>query len=110
MKSRIVLILILLLMIGTPALIAQKGNATAGKAVYEKRCVTCHAAGGEGKEAIAKMFKVEMHPLGSKEVQALSDADLRKGITEGKGKMVAVKGLSDKEVADLVAFVRTLKK
>jgi hypothetical protein len=29
------------------------------------------------------MFKTEMKPLGSKEVQAKSDADLRKGITDG---------------------------
>ena len=110
MKSWMGMILVLLLMMGTPALVAQKGDATAGKAVYDKRCASCHAAGGEGKEAIAKMFKVEMHPLGSKEVQAMSDADLRKGITEGKGKMAAVKGLSDKELADVIAFVRSLKK
>ena len=110
MKSWMGMILVLLLMMGTPALVAQKGDATAGKAVYDKRCASCHAAGGEGKEAIAKMFKVEMHPLGSKEVQAMSDGDLRKGITEGKGKMAAVKGLSDKELADVIAFVRSLKK
>jgi len=110
MKSCISIALIMLLVVGTPILLAQKGNAPAGKAVYDKRCVSCHAAGGEGKEAIAKMFKVEIHPLGSKEVQALSDAELRKVISEGKGKMVAVKGLSDKELADLIAFVRSLKK
>ena len=110
MKSCISIVFILPLVVGTPILLAQKGEATAGKAVYDKRCVSCHAAGGEGKEAIAKMFKVEIHPLGSKEVQALSDADLRKVIAEGKGKMVAVKGLSDKELADLIAFVRSLKK
>lgn len=110
MKSYLKILLILLLMVGTPLLLAQKGDVTAGKAAYDKRCASCHAAGGEGKEAIAKMFKVTMHPLGSKEVQALSDADLRKSIAEGKGKMVAVKGLSDKEMADLIAFVRSLKK
>ena len=110
MKSCISIALIMLLVVGTPILLAQKGNAPAGKAVYDKRCASCHAAGGEGKEAIAKMFKVEIHPLGSKEVQALSNAELRKVISEGKGKMVAVKGLSDKELADLIAFVRSLKK
>ena len=110
MKSWIGLALILLLAIGTPVLLAQKGDAAAGKAVYDKRCATCHGAAGEGKEAIAKMFKVEMHALASKEVQALSDADLRKVVGEGKGKMVAVKGLSGKEMANLIAYVRSLKK
>jgi len=110
MKSWISMVIILLLVVGAPILLAQKGDVAVGKAVYDKRCASCHAAGGEGKEPIARMFKVAMHPLGSKEVQALSDPDLRKVIAEGKGKMVAVKGLSDKEMAGLIAFVRSLKK
>jgi hypothetical protein len=58
---------------------------------------------------MAKMLKVEMRALGSKEVQAQSDVDLKKVITQGKGKMKGVSGLSDKQVDDVVAFVRTLK-
>lgn len=88
---------------------AEKGDATAGKAVYVKRCGICHGAEGEGKEAIAKMMKVELKHLGSKEVQAKSDADMMKVMKEGSGKMVKVAGLTDKEAADILAFVRTLK-
>ena len=49
------------------AVAAGKGDAAAGKAVYDKRCATCHAAAGEGKPAIAKSLKVELRHLGSKE-------------------------------------------
>lgn len=100
----------LLFVCASPSLLVAGGDATAGKAVYTKHCVSCHAAAGEGKEAIAKMMKVEMKALGSKEVQAKSDADLKKDTTEGVGKMKPVKGLSDKEVGDLIAYIRTLAK
>ena len=88
---------------------AQGGDAKAGKAVYEKACVACHAADGSAKEAVAKMLKIEIPHLGSKEVQAKSAADLKKAVTDGVGKMKPVKGLADKDVANVIAFVRTLK-
>ena len=54
------------------------GDAAAGKADYAKKCASCHGQAGEGKDAIAKSLKVELKHLGSKEVQAMSDADLKK--------------------------------
>jgi cytochrome c553 len=90
-------------------LLANGGDATTGKTLYGKKCATCHGKEGEGKAAIAKMLKVELKHLGSKEVQAKSDADLSKNVTEGSGKMKPVKGLSDADVNNVVAFVRTLK-
>ncbi len=100
----------LLVAIAIPALANAKGDAAAGKTVFEKRCATCHGPAGEGKEAIAKMMKTTMHPLGSKEVQAKSDAELAKVITSGTGKMKPVTGLSTAEVDNLVAFIRSLAK
>lgn len=84
-------------------------GAPEGKTVYGAKCQGCHGANGEGKAAIAKMFSVTMHPLGSKEIQSKTDADFKKVITEGHGKMKPVTGLDDKQVADVIAFVRTLK-
>jgi mono/diheme cytochrome c family protein len=84
-------------------------GAPEGKSVYVAKCQGCHGAGGEGKAAIAKMFNVTLPALGSKETQAKSDADLKKVITDGRGKMKPIGGLDDKQVADVVAFVRTLK-
>ena len=84
-------------------------GAPEGKALFASKCQACHGADGEGKASIAKMFNVTMHPLGSKEIQSKPDADLKKTITEGHGKMKPVTGLDDKQVADVIAFVRTLK-
>ena len=84
-------------------------GAPEGKTVFDAKCQACHGSKGEGKAAIAKMFKVEIPPLGSKEVQAKSDAELKAIITDGKGKMKPITGLSEKQKDDVVAFVRSLK-
>jgi mono/diheme cytochrome c family protein len=85
-------------------------DAKAGQAVYDKSCKSCHGADGSGNPAIAKMMKVDMKSLGSAEVQAISDGDLGKIITDGKGKMKPVKTVSGPAVDNVVAYVRTLKK
>ena len=109
MQSRALLgILFVALIVPVWLLAAQKGDAAKGKQVFS-RCSVCHGDSGEGKEAIAKSFGVTMKALGSKEVQSLDDAALKKGIIEGKGKMKPV-SLTDQEAADVIAFLRTLKK
>jgi len=87
-----------------------QGDAAAGKETFSKKCASCHGASGEGKESVAKMMKVELRNLGSKEVQAKSDADLKKDILQGKGKMKPVAGVDAKGADDVVAYMRTLKK
>jgi mono/diheme cytochrome c family protein len=84
-------------------------GSSEGKEVFDKSCKACHGAEGQGNPGMAKMLKVEMRALGSKELQAQSDADLKKIITQGKGKMKPTSNLSAKQVDDVVAFVRTLK-
>lgn len=83
-------------------------DAAAGKAAYEKSCKRCHGADGAPVAAIAKMMKVEMKHLGSKDVQAKSDAALVKEAKEGVGKMKPMT-ISDAEASNIVAFMRTLK-
>jgi mono/diheme cytochrome c family protein len=108
MKTATVLAIILCL---TPAAFAGgTGNAEAGKETYGKRCTICHGKTGAGDGPAAKAFKGAIPDLASKEVQDLSDADIAKVITEGKGKMQPVKDLSKSDVANLTAFIRTLKK
>src|SRR5438034_6488231 len=85
------------------------GSAAAGKDVFMKKCASCHGQAGEGKDTIAQMLKVELRHLGSKEVQAKSDADLKKIILEGNGKMKPVKDVDDKAADDVIAFMRTLE-
>ena len=84
-------------------------DIAAGKAVYEKSCKSCHGPDGAGNPAVAKMMKVEMKHLGSKEVQAKSDDDLKAVIIRGAGKMKPITSLSGDQVSAVVAFVRTLK-
>jgi mono/diheme cytochrome c family protein len=89
---------------------AVAASAKDGEAVYSMKCKSCHAADGAGNPAIAKMMNVTFKPLGSAEVQAKSDADLKTTVTTGTGKMKPVAGLSPADVDNLVAYVRTLKK
>jgi mono/diheme cytochrome c family protein len=84
-------------------------DAAAGKDVFGKKCAGCHGANGEGKDSIAKAMKIEFRPLGSNEVQAKSDADLKKFILEGSGKMKPVKDIDAKVAEDIVAYLRTLR-
>lgn len=86
------------------------GDATAGKDIYMKKCKTCHAEDGHGNEGMAKLLKTTIPPLDGSEVQKMSDADLKKVIVEGKGKMKPVQGLSDAEIDNVIAYVRTMKK
>jgi mono/diheme cytochrome c family protein len=84
-------------------------GAPEGKELFTAKCQACHGANGEGKAAIAKMFNVTMPQLASKEVQAKSDAELKKVILSGQGKMKPVAGVTEKQAGDIVAFLRTLK-
>jgi len=89
---------------------AWAADAAAGQAVYDKKCKTCHGPTGEGNPGMAKVLGTTITPLGSDEVQKMSDADLKKVVTQGKGKMKPVAGLSDADLDNVVAHVRTLKK
>jgi len=109
-KHTIVAIGAVAFFVAVPAIMAQKGDAATGKAVYTSKCAMCHGADGAGKDAMAKMLKVEFKHLGSKEVQAKSDADLKKEIDEGVGKMKPVKLAKAEDMANLIAYMRTLKK
>jgi mono/diheme cytochrome c family protein len=103
------LIAVLVIFSAAPAAFAQgKGNAAEGKDAFMKHCAACHGQDGNGNEALAKMMKTTIPPLSSKDVQALSDTQISKIITEGKGKMTPQKNLSSADVANLVAFIRSL--
>ena len=86
------------------------GDAKAGKTLYDKSCKSCHTGDGAPNVTIAKMMKVDIKDLRSSEVQGMSDADLKKIITEGKGKMRPIKTVAGKDIDDVIAHVRSLKK
>ena len=86
------------------------GNATDGKAVYERACRNCHGATGVANPGIVKMMNVQIKDLGSADVQKMSDDEIKKIVTGGKGKMPAIHSVTGKSLDDVVAYVRTLKK
>ena len=96
-----------IVMMVSPATFAAKGDAAAGKDTFTKRCAMCHGPEATGDTPIAKALGATIPDYRSKAVQSLSDADLKKGITEGKGKMPAQSGLSDQDLDNLVAYIRT---
>lgn len=99
---------LLLVMLPFLLLAMENGDIGKGKKVFGQ-CVICHGDLGGGNEAMAKAYGVKIPPLHSKEVQSQDDASLRKVIVEGKGKMQPVK-LSEQQVKDLIAYLRSLKK
>jgi len=103
-------ILTTLILAGLSATAGSAADANAGQAIYDRSCKSCHGPDGTANPSIAKMMKVEMKDLKSAEVQAMSDDEIKKIITDGKGKMPAVKTVSGAALDNLVAYIRSLKK
>ena len=93
-----------------------KGDAKAGKIKYEANCVGCHGASGkgDGPAAAALNPKPQDHTNG-KVMNALTDKYLFDIIKDG-GKAVqkaalmpaANKKLTDQDIWDMVAYIRSL--
>jgi len=84
-----------------PPIAAAQGAAD----TYKAKCAMCHGADGSGKASMGTK------DLGSADIQKMSDADLTGAITNGKGKMPAYTGkLTDAQIKDVVAYIRTLQK
>jgi mono/diheme cytochrome c family protein len=98
-------------MIALIGLIFPPSVAADGGELYQRRCSSCHGADGKGDTAIGK--KKGLRPLGSPEVQALTDSELASKIAEGGAEgdrqhAFRDKGLSDEDVSEIVIFVRAL--
>jgi cytochrome c6 len=77
--------------------------------VYKAKCAVCHGATGAGDTAMGKNLKIR--DLSSADVQKQSDSELANIVKNGKGKMPKYDGkLSDAQIADLVKYIRSLKK
>ena len=109
MRTTAAAVLTLLVCFSLFALPPVGGDNDAGAAVFKKKCAMCHAKDGAGNEKMAVMLKVGL-AINTDSVEAMSDGDIGKLLAEGRGKKKPVKGLSDDDVANVIAFVRTLKK
>jgi len=98
-------------LMATLAGVALAADAKAGLDVFNKSCKMCHGEGGATPNAaLEKSWGVPIPVLASPEIQAKSDADFRKAITEGKGKMPIAKNVTGGAIDDVIAYLRTLKK
>lgn len=89
------------------ATVLQAADAAAGKAAYDKSCKGCHGPDGMPSAGMAKAMG--LRDLKSPEVQSASDDDIKKIITEGKGKMKPIASAAP-AAGDIVAYIRSLKK
>jgi cytochrome c6 len=90
-------------------LTATPARAQGDAALFKAKCAACHGADGKGNTSMGKTLKVR--DLTSEDVQKQTDAQLTDVTANGKGKMPAYKGkLTDDQIKQLVAFIRTLKK
>jgi|GEM_PF-2191113 mono/diheme cytochrome c family protein len=72
-----------------------------GKEIYEKKCLMCHGEKGDGQ----KMNGVD---FSNKEFWAKeTDEELIDAIKNGKGNMPAFSDLSDKEISEVLEYIRS---
>ena len=99
-----------------PAPVASGPDVAAGKTVYGTFCASCHGATGNGDGPVSAGLNPQpvKHSDGNY-MNALDDAHLVKviklgGPAVGKSPMMAPWGgtLSDAQIADVIAFMRTL--
>lgn len=103
----------------TPATKAAKiqGDATAGKTKFSSTCVSCHGADGKGIQGLGKDM------TSSAFIKSTSDDDLVTFITKGRPASdpanttkvdMPPKGgnpaFAEKDLYDIVAFIRTISK
>jgi len=84
--------------------------AEAPKTLYTNRCQGCHGPDGKGNQTMAKALQTNIPDLTSKEIAKKPDAEFLEALSKGRGKMPATTGLGDKELKDLVAYVKNLSK
>ena len=110
MRTKLIAMIVGVSLVGAWSPWAIAADASAGKAIYEKSCVSCHGKDGKGNPAMAKALGEKGLDLTSKEATQKSDEQLLKVIAEGAGKMPAQKSLSKDDQKQVLTYVRSLAK
>jgi mono/diheme cytochrome c family protein len=98
-------------LLGALTLVASTAAAQGadGKALYDQHCKKCHGAAGKPSDGIKKM-NPKIETFDAAFLAKRTDADLIKGIDEGKGKMKPFKDkMKPEEMAAVAKYMRTLK-
>jgi cytochrome c6 len=78
---------------------------TSGATIYKAKCQMCHLADGTGN----KGMKVPAFAAGASEASLI--AATKNGVSTGPAKMPAYAGkLTDANISDVAAYIKTLKK
>ena len=91
----------------------ETGDDHKGRAVYERTCAACHGPQGRGDSQMGKMLVPPAADLTSPAIRKKSDAEILQVLANGKppSAMPAFKGqLSEQEIRDTIAYLRTLTK
>ncbi|HKC99815.1 MAG TPA: cytochrome c, partial [Methylomirabilota bacterium] len=104
------------LALATPAVVgAQAGDANAGKAVYQLKCIGCHGEKGDGKGPAAELlmpkprdFTTGIYKIRTTANKVPSDQDLFRIITDGMPgtSMPSWAVLPDRDRWNLVAYIK----
>ena len=70
------------------------GNELAGETLYDGKCAACHGSSAEGASAPSILEQPDAHFVSA--------------VQNGIGNMPAFPELSEQDIADIIAFVRTL--
>ncbi|MBV9342247.1 MAG: cytochrome c [Acidobacteria bacterium] len=85
----------------------ETSKPAAGASTFKSKCVLCHAADGSGNTPLGKQLQAA--DLRSKDVQKLSDAEMRKIVHDGQANMPPFADqLSNEEIAGVVKYLRVL--
>lgn len=104
MKIRTGIMLAAMLAVPMTTVFAQSGADT-----YKAKCAMCHGADGLGATPAGKAMGAISFKAPA--VLKMSEADLIATTTKGKAKMPAYAGkLTDAQIKDVVAYIRTLQK
>lgn len=80
-----------------------------GASIYKGKCEMCHGAHGKASTSTGKMMHAPSFKKSS--IKNAPDSKLESIIKNGKNKMPAFKNkLSDKQIKQVVAYIRTLEK
>lgn len=92
---------------------AAEGDPSKGKGVYEKNCTACHGVQGRGDGPTGKALIPPAPDFMAPAIKRKSDAELLKAIETGRPgtAMPGWKGmLSDQDIRNVLAYVRSLSK
>jgi mono/diheme cytochrome c family protein len=95
-----------LCLVGSVVRAQDKAN---GEKVYKAKCASCHGPDGKGETAAGKVTKAR--DICSDEVKKETEAAWTDIIVKGKNKMPSYdKKITDGEVKDVIAYMRSLCK